>query len=600
MAYLLDDKNGTLRRSAIIVNAQDGLTLVLAFVLNYFAYASAIGGAGRHPLKVFLFNQLRRNISNESLDNIIDEKRVEATTYIWWQIPRFVGTLTATFVLAKLDWKHNFLISAIVLGCALLFFLSGYKYYHWENPKSAPNSLVLIFRTIKAAINKRKLPYSDKPEDYFKNDDINDQIPLTPDVLFLRWLDKAAIIERTSSLSAEEQENQGTLCTVAQVKEVKFLLRMLPLWAIFMQYSILKATGNTFFYEQSDKLDYSIGDNFKVPTISLYLTQSFSNFAISSVCNLIIFSKWFNVDENKNYYLVATKVRIGIGLACSCLCCFVARLVEIKRLQKIHNGDYFCDREGNRVYNMSVLWLVPQFCLLGLGAGLIEDGVDEFFYCQTETLKDYKLLSYTQNLLSSKITEEQEEDGEEEAPCTINTQAQRDKIRGIIEYQKSLYFSSSSSSSSSSSASCSSFSSSRKSANLLELMKEGSTSLRRLFDMEHTSLATHWKDYSGSPIIKPILLWGSDEEGRVYDDPWIGIKNIGVGVGLDSQSGGGQSGLTSKEGFDDGEFEKSRMGKHRMARTKSFRRLPRFRNRRFRGFRLRLRKFRIMICGRKF
>lgn len=202
--------------------------------------------------------------------------------------------------------------------------------------------------------------------------------------------------------------------------------------------------------------------------------------------------------------------------------------------------------------------------------------------------------------MASEITEEQEEDGEEEAPCTINTQAQRDKIRGIIEYQKSLYFSSSSSSSSSLSASCSSFSSSRKSANLLELMKEGSTSLRRLFDMEHTSLATHWKNYSGSPIIKPILLWGSDEEGRVYDDPWIGIKNIGVGVGIDSQSGGGQSGLTSKEAFDDGEFEKSRIGKHRMARTKSFRRLPRFRNRRFRGFRLRLRKFRIMICGRKF
>lgn len=130
--------------------------------------------------------------------------------------------------------------------------------------------------------------------------------------------------------------------------------------------------------------------------------------------------------------------------------------------------------------------------------------------------------------------------------------------------------------------------------------------MRRLFDMEHTSLATHWKDYSGSPIIKPILLWGSDEEGRVYDDPWIGIKNIGVGVGLglglDSQSGGGQSGLISKEGFNDGEFEKSRISKHRLSRTKSFRRLPRFRKWRFRGFRLRLRlrRFRIMICGRKF
>ncbi|KAJ4704476.1 ATP-dependent Clp protease proteolytic subunit like [Melia azedarach] len=95
----------------------------------------------------------------------------------------------------------------------------------------------------------------------------------------------------------------------------------------------------------------------------------------------------------------------------------------------------------------------------------------------------------------SEITEENDE---EEAVWL--TGSQREKVRRIIEHQKSLYWSSSSpSSQSSSSASCSSFSSCQKSSSLLELMKGGSTSLRRLFDMEHTSLSTYFDKYSGSP-----------------------------------------------------------------------------------------------------
>ncbi|KAM7465337.1 hypothetical protein LguiB_012899 [Lonicera macranthoides] len=66
-----------------------------------------------------------------------------------------------------------------------------------------------------AAVVKRKLLYPDQPNGYFKND-TNQSSPLTPNVLFSRWLDKAAIIERKPSSPCEDvQENQGRLCTVA-------------------------------------------------------------------------------------------------------------------------------------------------------------------------------------------------------------------------------------------------------------------------------------------------------------------------------------------------------------------------------------------------
>lgn len=201
-------------------------------------------------------------------------------------------------------------------------------------------------------------------------------------------------------------------------------------------------------------------------------------------------------------------------------------------------------------------------------------------------------------MASEEIIEEEDEEG----IFIINTEAQKDKIRQIIEYQKSLYFASSSSSShSSTAASCSSFPSSRASNSLLDLMKEGNTSLRRLFDMEHTSLATHMKEYSSSPVIKPILLWGSDTDDGAYDDPWMEIKRTEPSNAYRSPMGSASGGS-----FMDGESayqnRKQKMRKRKLSRTKTFRRLPRFTQWRCRGFRFRLRfrRVRIMICGRIF
>lgn len=200
------------------------------------------------------------------------------------------------------------------------------------------------------------------------------------------------------------------------------------------------------------------------------------------------------------------------------------------------------------------------------------------------------------------------ENDEEEPPCLIDSEAQKDKVRQIIKYQKYLYFSSSSSSSlSSAGVSCSSFASSRRSSSLLDLMKEGSTSLGRLFDLEHTSLKTYLNEYSGSPVIKPILLWGSDTDdgGNLYD-PWMSIKQANTIV--DFTSTAGQTGLASDDSLtkrrpipQNVHSSITRVNR-RLTRKKSFRRLPRFRLWIFSGFRfrLRLRRLRVIICDRKF
>ncbi|CAI0427441.1 unnamed protein product [Linum tenue] len=200
----------------------------------------------------------------------------------------------------------------------------------------------------------------------------------------------------------------------------------------------------------------------------------------------------------------------------------------------------------------------------------------------------------------SEITEEEPEDG-----FLINKQAQKETIRRMLHHQKSLLLSSTTSSSSSltssnpteasrsSSSSSSSSQESKNSTSLLGLMRTGSTSLGRLFGMEHTTLAAHFHDYSCSSTTKTIPLWGSDaEDSKAEEDPWESIRGFGM-QGSDSSSC--KDDQLRVKAASTRRRRRSRRGK--LSRKKSFRKLPRFP---FWRWRLRFKRFRILICGKIF
>lgn len=153
----------------------------------------------------------------------------------------------------------------------------------------------------------------------------------------------------------------------------------------------------------------------------------------------------------------------------------------------------------------------------------------------------------------SEITEEKDE----ESPLVVG----KERLRQILEYQKSLYLSSSSPSLYISAPSGSSFS-----------------------------------------VVKAIPLWGSDADDEIHD-PWASIKQ--VGPTNDSETDG-QNKAATEGSFMDREFgvgnRKVITSNHKLTRKKSYRRLPGFGLWRCRGFRfrLKLKRFRIMICARKF
>ena len=183
-----------------------------------------------------------------------------------------------------------------------------------------------------------------------------------------RWLDKAAITEGTPSISnQEDQKNRGRLCTVEQVTDVKRLLTLIPLWTTFIAYGVVKATGNTFFIKQSSNMDVHIG-KVKVPLMSFFVVKS----CISSITQCLL--KWmFKVARRQNVELVG----IGVGMVCTVLCCITAWRVEVHRLNLIEK-EGIDPRDPNQIISMSVLWLLPQFALLGLMEGFANIGLEKF------------------------------------------------------------------------------------------------------------------------------------------------------------------------------------------------------------------------------
>ncbi|KAK9288571.1 hypothetical protein L1049_017030 [Liquidambar formosana] len=169
-----------------------------------------------------------------------------------------------------------------------------------------------------------------------------------------------------------------------QVEEVKRLLEMVPMWTTFLVYRLVEATGSTFFIEQTNNLIIpKIGDSSYTIIVSLFVLRSFSCFIISYLYELLILKRWTKAKRRH-----AVLVRIGVGMACSILCCIAACLVEVHRLKLIKKKNL--QNDTDEPISMSVFWLVPQFFLIGLMEGLAEDGLDDFFSDQvTESMARY-------------------------------------------------------------------------------------------------------------------------------------------------------------------------------------------------------------------
>ncbi|CAA3018384.1 NRT1 PTR FAMILY -like [Olea europaea subsp. europaea] len=253
------------------------------------------------------------------------------------------------------------MISAIAMMVAYSWFLLGAKFYECNQPTGSAISDVLL--VIKTAVLKRNLRHATTPEQLFQN--YKGVTHIEPRISWLRWLDKAPIV-------IEEENRPDKNCTVAQVKEVKFLLAMVPMWTTFLTYSLVYATGSTFFLEQAS----NINDGFRFTVF--YILVAVTRFAIESLCDFP-----FRKTGNEMNGQLIRQVRIGVGMAFSVICCIFAWKNAV-------HWPYLVKKYTEPSLHIDIFSLTPQFIFLGIMKGLSEGGLRSFFRSQvSESLENY-------------------------------------------------------------------------------------------------------------------------------------------------------------------------------------------------------------------
>ncbi|CAK7344167.1 unnamed protein product [Dovyalis caffra] len=305
MAYLTDLGKLVLEAAAI-VNIQEGLSLICALIIAHMA-DTCIG-----RFEVVLYGIASYFFVYK------DDCKAAARVKVWWFLASVLGAFASVIISGSYSEQMIFIIPALAMGVNYFIFWSGIRFYYFENPTGSP--LTIVYRVFKASIMK----------------------------LHLRWLDKVAILE--SSPLLEEQVQGGRLCSARDVKRVKQLFTLIPMWTTLLGFGLVLATGSTFFVKQSENLDEV------VPINAFFLIQDLVSYTGLYLYNKSI-AKWWHKPMQQ-----AMLVRIGVGMAFSILL-------------------HICGKDT--ALPMSILWLAPQYICLGVVEGLMND-VSMFKYQDTD------------------------------------------------------------------------------------------------------------------------------------------------------------------------------------------------------------------------
>ncbi|KAL5738601.1 hypothetical protein ACOSP7_031362 [Xanthoceras sorbifolium] len=218
------------------------------------------------------------------------DNRVKARKRVLW-IVAWVGSVV----------KIIFRSSMSMLAGSFILFLSGISFYH-NKEFVGTGSLFNFFPVLKASLLKRHLSYPYSPNRFFfsKLWKPNTLIASTQN---LQMTGQAAIIE-SSHLCPEQQEQAGRLCTMTQVEESNFLLKMIPMWSTFLVISLAASTGDTFSSEQGEHLDST---DFTFYIVIFFLTSkkgvSNSKLQLGKIVRI-----WFGMVLCTIFYVVAWRV----------------------------------------------------------------------------------------------------------------------------------------------------------------------------------------------------------------------------------------------------------------------------------------------------
>ncbi|KAF7836413.1 protein NRT1/ PTR FAMILY 5.10-like [Senna tora] len=333
-------------------------TMWQEFVFFLSLYLVAIGQGGHRPCaQAFGADQFDEHHPHES--------KQRSSFFNWFYFCASLCGLLFLWILNyiqdNISWILGFGIPCLLMIIAFVIFLLGTKTYRFtinngENDQKK-NPFLRMGSVFLAAIRNWGASLSHK---YVKDDEAHGRtLPLQSSEQF-NFLNKPLYAPNGSN----------------EVEASKAILKLAPIWATSLFYSIVYAQLQTFFIKQGVTLDRTIFPGFDLPSASLR-----SLLVLAIVISTPIYDRVFVPTARlftKNPSGITMLQRVGTGLFMSIITMAMAALVEKKRLGTAKEYGLVDDE----TIPMSVYWLFPQFFLSGIAEIFTSIGLQELFYDQ--------------------------------------------------------------------------------------------------------------------------------------------------------------------------------------------------------------------------
>ncbi|KAL7149342.1 hypothetical protein ABFS83_05G033200 [Erythranthe nasuta] len=314
-------------------------------------------------------------------ENDPEQKTTTWKFFNWYYFCMGASILVANTVIVYIQdnvgWGWGLGVPSVAMFFSITAFVFGYPLYRKMEPSGSP--FTRLVQVCVAAYRKRKVAVVSDWTSLYENEDLDRAIALGGELVHtesMRFLDKAAVV-------TEEDDNLKTpnpwnLSTVHRVEELKSLIRMGPIWAAGILLITASAQQNTFSLQQAKSMDRHLTQSFQIPAASMSVFTQ-----ISMLATIVFYDRLFVPFARRFTGLdrgVSFLTRMGIGFVVSLLATFAAGFIEIRRKRAAAAGGLM--DQPDAVIPISVLWLMPQYCLHGIAESFMSIGHLEFFYDQ--------------------------------------------------------------------------------------------------------------------------------------------------------------------------------------------------------------------------